>query len=111
MNIKIAMSSQLVFQGSADTQIFLINEKEQDFLISFSGFLNSTDDNIENFRCSEIILYTGANVKNIVDTTLARSAENKRTEHHSFRQFDLTSKLKELVVEWLFNADMLQSLD
>ena len=109
--MKLVASAQLVFAGSADTQIFLINEREQDFLISFSGFLNSTDDNIENFRCSEIILYMGANVKNIVDTTLARSAENKITEHHSFRQFDFTPKLKELVVEWLFSADMLQSLD
>ncbi len=109
--MKLIASAQLVFQGSADTQIFLINEREQDFLISFSGFLNSTDDNIENFRCSEIILYTGVNVKNIVDTTLARSAENKVTEHHSFRQFDLTPKLKELLVDWLFNSEVLSSLD
>jgi hypothetical protein len=109
--MKLVASVQLVFQGSADTQIFLINEKEQDFLLSFSGFLNSTDDKVVNFRCSEIVLYTGANVKNIVDTTLSRSAENKVTEHHSFRQFDLTPKLKELVVDWLFNAEILQSLD
>ncbi|MDC7247083.1 MAG: hypothetical protein PQJ35_01950 [Sphaerochaetaceae bacterium] len=109
--MKLVTSSQLVFQGSADTQIFLINEKEQSFLISLSGFLNSTDDQLENFRCSEIILYTGANVKNIIDTTMKRSSENTITEHHSFRQFDLTPKLKELIVDWMFSAEMLQSLD
>lgn len=109
--MKLVCSSQLVFTGSADTQIFLINEAAQKSLISFSGFLNSTDDNIENFRCSEIIIYTGANVRNIIETTLKRSADNQVNEHHSFRQFDITPKLKQLIVDWTFTAEMLDSMD
>jgi hypothetical protein len=107
----LVCSSQLVFAGSADSQIFLINEKEQSFLISFSGFLNSTTDDVKNFRCSELVIYTGANVKNIIDTTLKRSAEGKVTEHHSFRRFELTAELKTLIVDWMFSAEVLQSLD
>ncbi len=68
--MKLVCSSQLVFQGSADTQIFLINEKEQNFLISFSGFLSNCAENVENFRPNEVIIYRGANVKNIVTTQL-----------------------------------------
>lgn len=109
--MKLVASAQLVFAGSADTQIFLINERDHNFLISFSGFLSSTSAPLTDFQCDEIIIYQGANVKNIIDTTLKKSAENQVTEHHSFRQFDITPKLKELMVEWLFTSDTLMSMD
>lgn len=106
-------SAQLVFAGSADTQIFLISEKhqKQGFLISFSGFLNSTTDSLDNFRCEEIVIYSGANVQNIIETTMKRSEEDKVTEHHSVRKIDITPELKQLMVDWMFSADLLMSLD
>ena len=93
MNLLIA-SSQLVFSGSADTQVFLITAKEQKQIISFSGFLNSTTDSLEEFRPNEVNIYSGSNVKNIKETMLKRSAENMTNEHHSFRRFEVTPKLK-----------------
>ena len=109
----IIASAQLVFAGSADTQVFLISEKHQSqkFLISFSGFLNSTSDSLDNFRCNEIDIYTGANVQNIIETTMKRSEKDVVSEHHSFRRFDLTPVLAQKIVEWMFSSDVLQSLD
>ena len=104
-------SAQLVFEGSADTQIFLISERSKKFLISFSGFLGSTSDKIENFRCSEIDIYTGANVSQIVKTTMKRSEDNMTTEHHSFRRFEITPQLKQLMIGWMFSADEILVLD
>jgi len=96
----------MLFPGSADTQLFLINDKkEQSFLISFSGYLNSTTDPLEGFRPSEVILYKGSNVKNIRDTAMQRSADKIENEHHSFRRISLTTKLKEMIIDWIFVAD------
>jgi hypothetical protein len=113
LNDYLIVSSQLVFAGSADTQLYLVSSKHQNknFLISFSGFLNTTADSVENFRCSEINIHTGANVKDIIGTLMERSKDNKVTEHHSFRRFPLTPQLKQLVVEWIFSADLLMSMD
>lgn len=112
MNSFFIVSSQLVFEGSADTQVFLINKEHQtkDFLISFSGFLNSTRDNIENFRCSEMIIYTGENVKDIVETTMQRSKESRTTEHYSFRRYPVSSGLKPMVVDWIFSVEQLMTM-
>lgn len=104
-------SSQLVFKGSADTQVFLITGKEQKSLISFSGFLKSTDQDINHFDCHEIIIYTGAQVKNIIATSLERSKNNGMSEFHSFRRFDLSEELKIKIVDWLFGTEDLQVLD
>ena len=109
--MKLIASSQLIFAGSADTQIFLVDEKEQFFLISFSGFLNRTTDSLDMFRSDEVIIYTGSNINRIKETVLKRSAENMETEHHSFRQFDITPELKEQIINWLFSSETLQSLD
>ena len=104
-------SSQLVFKGSADTQVFLITGKEQKSLISFSGFLKSTDQDISNLDCHEIIIYTGAQVKNIISASLERSKKNTISEFHSFRRFDLSEELKLKLVDWLFGAEDLQVMD
>jgi len=104
-------SAQLVFEGSADTQIFLITERERNFLISFSGFLNTTSDALDKFRCSEIDIYTGVNVPQIVKTTMKRSEDNMTTEHHSFRRFEITPELKQMMVDWMFSAEELLVLE
>ena len=107
----IIASSQKVFEGSADTQLFLVSEQsDQKFLVSFSGFLNSTSDDLDAFRVSELLLYQGNNVRNILATVKKRSEENIVTEHHSFRRFELNPGLKEKCVEWLFAAQVLESL-
>jgi len=107
----LIVNSQLVFEGSADTQVFLITGKPQQFLISFSGFLKSTDEDILKFNCHEVIIYTGAQVQRIVETSLERSKDNTISPFHSFRRFILTDQLKMKIVDWMFNAEDLQTMD
>ena len=102
----LAVSSQLVFAGSADTQIFVMSDEVPNQLLSFSGFLGSTSDDIENFRISDAILYTGSNVGNIFTTTNKRIADNKTSEHHSFRRFEINTSLMRKMFNWLFEIEL-----
>lgn len=102
----IYLSSQLVFKGSADSQVFLIDEeKKQKSIISFTGFLNTTSDSLDKFRVSDLVIYNGNSVDQIRETSLTRSKDNTITEHHSFRRFDLTPGYSEMIVRWLFEAE------
>jgi hypothetical protein len=107
----IVSSGQLVFEGSVDTQLYLISGKpDQSILISFTGFLDSTSQDIEHFRVAEMLIYSGGNVKRIIDTVMKRSQEDIVNEHHSFRRFNLTTSRKELIVGWMFSAQTLENL-
>lgn len=105
-------SSQLVFEGSADSQIFVLDtEKSMNFIISFTGFLPSTTSGLKDFRVEEISIYDGNSVSRIRDTALARIEKGVVTENHSFRKFDLTDENKALIVDWMFNANDIEYFD
>ncbi len=111
MEESIYASSQQVFEGSADTQLFLDSGKpDQSYVISFSGFLNTTTDDLEGYRATELIFYRGETAKNLLRTMKKRAEEGVVNEHHSFRRFPMTRELKEKIVEWMFKADVLDFL-
>lgn len=109
----IYVSSQLVFEGSADSQLFLIDEKQkQKFIISFTGFLPSTTTtDLKTFRVEEITIYDGESVDRIRNTALARIEKGVVTENHSFRRFDLTDENKTVIAEALFSANDVEYFD
>lgn len=100
----IIASAQLVFAGSADTTLFLIDESGGP-LLAMSGFLNSTTDPIENFRGEEALLYTD-NADRVREVNIGRVSSDKTSEHHSTRKFEMTDFTIKMFIKAAFSPDL-----
>lgn len=105
MSSFLVIKSVLVFSGSADTEIYLVPEKEQDWMVSFSGFLDDPSDDPASFQCHGINILHGT----IARSTLAGLTQEPDPEdlspEESYRTIEFTDDLAPLIVKWLFTAE------
>lgn len=107
----LIVSSQLVYKGTADTQIYLISPENPDFLILFTGFLGTTDEDINQFQCLEIIYYTGSQVDKIIKMAMSRGQEKITTPFLSYRRIGDTDEIAAKMVDWLFTIEDIEIME
>lgn len=82
---------------SFDTQLYIITDKKQDFLLSFNGFLEKEKGNLAStFDCHETVMYTKGRAEKI------RANLGKE----DLRQVEITSSLKQRIVDWITGAEV-----
>ena len=82
---------------SFDTQLYIITNKKQDFLLSFNGFLEKEKGNLAStFDCHEAVMYTKSRASKL-------RSDLKREE---LRQVEITNSLKQKIFDWLTDAEV-----
>jgi hypothetical protein len=96
----ILIRSDQIGPKSWDSQVFIITDKKQDFLLSFSGFLDDEKSSLRTFECHEVVLYKAP-----------RAAEIKQgLGNQKLRRIEVTKELTTLIGEWIMQAGVLLSL-
>ena len=82
---------------SFDTQLFIITDKQQDFLLSFNGFLDKKNGNLAaTFEPHEVIMYTKGRASKM-------KADLKKED---LRQVEITDSLKNRIADWVMNTEV-----
>ncbi|MDC7247082.1 MAG: hypothetical protein PQJ35_01945 [Sphaerochaetaceae bacterium] len=92
----ILCKSDQIAEKSWDTQLFIMTDKKQDFLLSFSGFLDSEKASLSTFEPHEAVMYTKGRATKI-------KADLKKENH---RQVEITSSLKQRIADWLMETEV-----
>jgi hypothetical protein len=96
----ILCRSDQIAATSFDTQLFIITEKSQEFLLSFSGFLDAENQSLMKFEPHEVIIYS----KN-------RAAGIKEgLQKQNLRRVEFTSGLKSRLADWIMETEVLLNL-
>ncbi len=97
----ILVRSDQISKHSWDSQLFIITDSPQEFLLSFSGFLDDKKANLSaNFEVSETIIYSKARAAGI-------KADLKK---QNLRQIEITSSLKVKIADWIMESPVLLTL-
>jgi hypothetical protein len=105
----VILSSRQVWEGSAETELFLIS-RNPDPLFSFSGFLPTVSHDPEALSPDALKIYTGDQAHQIRETILARTEKPVISDFHSFRRIIPSDKLLHRIAEWLFTVEEVISL-
>ncbi len=75
-------------------ELFVITDKKQDFLLSFSGFMDSDKAPLaSSFEVHEVVMFTKGRATKL-------KADLKK---ENLRQVEITSSLKQRIADWLLN--------
>jgi hypothetical protein len=84
-----------------DTQLYVITDKKQDFLLSFNGFMDSDKAPLaSSFQVHEVVMFTKGRATKL-------KAELKK---ENLRQVEITSSLKQKITDWMMDAEVKLSL-
>ena len=82
---------------SFQTQLFVITDKQQDFLLSFNGFLDKKNGNLAaSFEPHEVVMYTKGRASKL-------KADLKKDE---LREVEITDSLKKRIADWLMETEV-----
>lgn len=80
---------------SFQTQLFIITDKKQDFILTFSGFLEKENGNLAaTFDPHEVVMYSKQRAAKI-------KADLKKQD---LRKVEITSSLKQKIADWVMNT-------
>jgi len=80
-----------------DTQLYIITDKKQDFLLSFNGFMDSDKAPLaSSFEVHEVVMFTKGRASKL-------KTELKK---ENLRQVEITSSLKQRIADWMLEAEV-----
>ena len=80
---------------SFQTELFVITDKKQDFLLSFNGFLEKANGNLAStFEPHEVVMYSKGRASKL-KTDLKKE---------DLRQVEITDSLKKRIADWMMDT-------
>ena len=107
----LIITSDLIFPGSADTHAFFIDDTRTDRLVSYSGFLDMVNGDLQKFQPEEMILYRGNEAMKISKNLKKRVKTDPSSDLHGIRQEKVQGNEQRMLITWTFISVSLMSLD